>query len=149
MEKFDDINKGLLEERLPNAYERALRVSKKAESLIYMVLVKSLEELSDVAIDLDASDPVCRFFDNWDNSGYIDGALVYADIEDGKKRLTCRFDLYGIRDTFETLSSDLFGTISGDYSKKLDAAGEMCFSSEEANSLEKGIQKVNLPRVNN
>lgn len=149
IEKFDDINRELLEERLPNAFDNALMVSKKAETMIYMALVKSLEQFSDVAIDIDANDPVCCFLDKWDRDGYIDGALAYGSVGDGKKRLACSFDLYGIRDTFETISTDLFGTISDEYARKLDNADEIKISSIEVSLLEKGFQKVNLPKKSN
>lgn len=148
IQNFDDANRQLLDERLPRAFDRALLISKKAETVIYMALVRSLEQFSDVAIDFDSSDPICNFLNKWDEEGHIDGALSYGDIGDNKKRLACRFDLYEIRDTFDTLSSDLFGTISDSYGKKLDNAGEIAFSPLEAAELEKGFQKVNLRKEN-
>ena len=143
METFDDVRNNLLEDRLPSAFDKALLVSKKAETMIYMSIVKCLESFSDVCIDFDESDPVVAFFDKWDSQGYIDGALSYGDIGEGKRRLGCSFDLYRIRDTFETLNSDLFGTISDEYGKKLDDSSKLPFSSEEVSQLEKQFKKVN------
>lgn len=143
METFDDVKTNLLEERLPNAFDRALLVSKKAETMVYMAVVKSLEQFSDVCIDFDENDPVVAFFDKWDSEGHIDGALSYGDIGDGKRRLACIFDLYKIRDTFETINSELFGTISDEYGKKIDDSSKLVISSDEVSQLEKQFQKVN------
>ena len=143
--KFDEIDHELLNERLPLAFDKALLISRKAESIIYMSLVKCLEELSDVAIELETDDPVCVFFNKWNQEGYIDGALSYESGEDGNK-LSCRFDLYDIRDTFDTLSTDLFGSIPGDYSKKIDESDLLSISETEITSIEEGFQKINLPK---
>lgn len=141
METFDGAKTNLLDERLPKAFDRALLISKKAETMVYMAVVKCLEQLSDVCIDLDENDPVVAFFDKWDNDGYIDGALSYGDIGDGKRRLACSFDLYRIRDTFETINSELFGTISDEYSKKLDNSS-IGLSVGEVAQIEKQFKKV-------
>ena len=143
MESFNDVKTNLLEERLPGAFDKALLVSKKAETMIYMSIVKCLESFSDVCIDFDENDPVVAFFDRWDSEGHIDGALSYGEIGDGKRRLGCSFDLYRIRDTFETLNSDLFGTISDEYGKKLDDSSNLAISCEELGQLEKQFKKVN------
>lgn len=143
MESFKDVKTNLLEERLPSAFDKALLVSKKAETMIYMSIVKCLETFSDICIDFDENDPVVAFFDRWDSEGYIDGALSYGDIGDGKRRLGCSFDLYRIRDTFEIINSDLFGTISDEYGKKLDNSSDLVISSEEVCQLEKQFKKVN------
>lgn len=147
--KFDEVNHELLVERLPSAFDKALLISRKAEAIIYMSLVKCLEELSDVVIELENDDPVCAFFNKWNQDGYIDGALSYESNEDGNSRLTCRFDLYDIRDTFETLSTDLFGSIPGDYSKKIDESDVLSISKTEFMSIEEGFQKINLPKKGN
>ncbi|MBO5120887.1 MAG: hypothetical protein J6C28_04320 [Bacilli bacterium] len=143
MESFDDVKTNLLEERLPSAFDKALLVSKKAETMIYMSIVKCLESFSDVCIDFEENDPVVAFFDKWDSEGHIDGALTYGDIGEGKRRLACSFDLYRIRDTFETINSELFGTISDEYAKKLDDSSKLVISGEEVAQLEKQFKKVN------
>lgn len=143
METFDDVKTNLLEERLPSAFDKAILVGKKAETMIYMSIVRCLESFSDVCIDFDENDPVVAFFDKWDNDGHIDGALSYGDIGEGKRRLTCSFDLYRIRDTFETINGELFGTISDEFSKRLDDASRLAVSQEEVSQLEKQFKKVN------
>lgn len=148
MVKFEDIKSKLLEERLPAAYDAALLVMNKAEFIIYMAIIKSLEEFSDVSIEIDEDDDVCSFFNIWNQEGNIKGALSYKKHEDGNYQLSCEFDLYKIRDTFETLSTDLFGTLPGDYSQKLDDSEKLPFNTFDVGKIENGFQKVNLPRKN-
>lgn len=148
--KFNSVIANLLDERIPRAFDEALENNMKAEVTIYIAIAKCLEEHSDVSLEFDENDPVSSFFDSWNRDGYIDGALSYSENEEGKRVLSCRFDLYDIRDTFETINDKLFGTVSSvNYSSKIDdAADVLSFSFSEANAIEEGFQNVKLPRKN-
>lgn len=143
---FDEIDSNLRTERIPSAFDEALRVSRIAESTIYMIIAKSLEEYSDIELELEQDNLVCKFFERWSNDGYIYGALSYDQKENGNNVLTCSFDLYGIRDAFESLD-ELFGTMgSGTYVKKMDDSDLLPFYDNEIGAIENGFQKVKLPK---
>ena len=143
--KFCEVNAGLLDEVIPSALDKALRVSRVAESTIYMIIAECLEEFSDIELELEPDNLVCNFFEKWNNDGHINGALSYGKKENGNNVLSCKFDLYEIRDTFETLSSDLFGSIPNDYCKKIDDSDLLSFYYGEKEAIEEGFQKINLP----
>ena len=139
----------LLDDRLPKAFDRAVNISRKAETLVYAVVVRCVEELSDVSIELESDNPICKFLDIWGDVGLYDqGSLSFGYNDKGRKALTCKFDLHGIRDTLAILDSDLFGTLDSDiYDDKLHAISDVCAFSveEEVGKMKKSIQKVQIP----
>ena len=147
MKKFDEVDSDLLDKRIPKAFDEALRISRIAESTIYMIIAKCLEEYSDIELELESDNRVCNFFEKWNNQGYIYGALSYSQKDDGTNVLSCSFDLDEIKNTFESLSGDLFGSISvAEYTKKIDDSDLLPFNDYEIEAIEKGFQKVILPK---
>ena len=69
----------LLDDRLPKAFDRAVNISRKAETLVYAVVVRCVEELSDVSIELESDNPICKFLDIWGDVGLYDqGSLSFG-----------------------------------------------------------------------
>lgn len=145
--ELKDYESALIEDRLPKAFDRAVNIYKKAQTLVCATVVRCVEELSDVSIELESDNPICKFLDDWGDIGLYDqGSLSFGYNDKGKRELACKFDLYGIRDTLDILGSDLFGTINAaDYDKKLDAVSNISpFSAEEVGRLENSIQLIKL-----
>lgn len=149
---FDDVKESLINNRLPIAFDNAVKVGKCAEALVYLTLISALEGFSDTFIELEANDPVCGFLENWKNEGYLNGAgaLSYCDTQEGKKVLYCKFDLYDIKESLETIESDLFGTVNSKiYDAKLSEDSRTSLSQDKLRSLEGGIQFVKTAKKPN
>ena len=145
--ELKDYESALLEDRLPKAFDKAVNIYRKAQTLVYATVVRCVEEMSDVSIELESDNPICKFLDIWGDTGLYDqGSLSFGYNDNGKKELTCKFDLYGIRDTLYIIGDDLFGTLNAEhYDKKLDEFSNISpFSAEEVGSMECAIQKVKL-----
>ena len=102
-------------DKMPIAWQKAVEAEKTAEILVYQVVNKCMETMSDVSIELDATDPVCKALASWtldEKVGFGKNALSITAGKEGKIVIACHYDVWKLRDDLEMMASDIFGTIN-------------------------------------
>ena len=140
---YEQIKRKYIDELIPGALDKAIKMEKKAELLIYRILTDTLITLSPSKIELDSQDLVCKFFEKYKEDGLIgQNAIDYIDEEGKKPMLVCQFDMQKISEDFDTLSSDLYGNIPAKMAESIrDNSNNFEASQEDEN-----IFQVNQPQ---
>ena len=133
---------------MPNAWNEVVRTERKAELFIYGLLLKCMENFSDVSIELSEDNKIGRVIRSWarnENTEFGNNAIYVIAKDDGGIILGCNYDLWKLRDDIEMMSSDLFGTIDPEKIGDKIIDEDVHIPEIEIDSLLSGIKKKLIP----
>lgn len=140
--RYPEMESDYTQIKIPEAFRWAVTKRREAEILIYQVITACLENLEDVAIELNKDDDICKFLRLFQNDGlFIEDALDYKENED-TCTLSCSFDVYGIREDLQTMNDVLFGTIPMDIIESCLDSDSIEISEDRVRQRQNAIQKV-------
>lgn len=131
---------------IPKVWENVVFNEKKAELLIYSLLVQCMENFADISLEV-SDEPIMAILKNWarnENITFGSNAITLQPTENETLIINCQYDMYKLREDLETISSDLFGTINEDNINKT-LQGNIDISDEDFIELFNGIQKKKVP----
>lgn len=146
--KYKDIQREFTDVKLPEVWQKAVRIEKMAEILIYNIMFQCMDSLSDVTIELTSSNPINAVLRNWardEEVGFGTNAISLTEKEDGGLILGCTYDIYRLRDDIEFLADYMFGSIDLDKVGDKVIEDDIEISDNELNSLFSCIQKKKVP----
>lgn len=141
---------------LPTAWEYATCMEKKAELLVYKVLLECLENLEDVEITFKEGDPICNVIKSWirnENNGFGKNAITLIPVDENEiinqYTLRCVYDIAKLTEDIEVINSDLFGTFDLSQIGEEIIDHDMVILGSELESISKGMQRKRILISNN
>lgn len=132
--------------RIGSEFKQAVKDYKESELLIYLMIIECLNKRHDVSVELDSNNPLCTFFEQWNLQKHFDNnAMSFISDTNGKGVLSCQFDLYKLRDLFDEIESEMFGTLDTQYVEDLLDGKNFEITDDRLNELGASI-KLTEPR---
>lgn len=148
MDYFKERNQ-YTEELIPQVWSTLVYNEKKAELLIYDILVRSMESFADIYLEL-SDKPLIAILNNWTRNecnSFGTNAITLEQKEDDTLIIKCQYDMYKIKEDLKMISVDLFGTIDYENISKITHQN-IEIPNDEFDELLNGIQKKKVPYIN-
>ena len=147
--KFEEARNEFTDVRIPNAWQQVVATEKTAELLVYGVITQCMETFSDVAIELESSDPISVALKTWtldEKVGFGTNAISITDSENGKVVLGCTYDVWKLIEDLDMMATDIFGTLNPERcGERVIDDNSIDIPDEKLNALMGGIQKKLVP----
>jgi len=146
--KFKDIQKQFTDVKIPTVWEKATRVEKTAEILVYNMMFQCMENFMDVSVELASEDPVAAVLRSWTRDrevGFGTNAISLNEREDGFLVLGCIYDINKLKEDVEIMNGSMFGTFDPNSVGEGVIDHNIEFEDNELDGLFGGIQKKKIP----
>lgn len=138
---INDKNNEVLDE-INKEYEKAAAEYKETELLINLTILECLKSRHDVVANLNSNNPICIYLESWmKQNSFGNSAMSFKVDNDGNGQLSCKFDLYKIRDLFSSVADDMYGTLDPSYAETLMDGDGIEISEERVEELAKTIHR--------
>lgn len=148
---FKKTQKEYTENKIPTAWENVVMTEKKAELLIYDILVQCMQSFEDISLELSNEEPIVAVLKNWarnENIKFGTNAITLKSTDNETLIINCQYDMWKLSEDLEMIANDLFGSLNLDKVGESIIEGNVDIPDDEVDELLNGIQKKKVPFIN-